>query len=86
MRALPPAIALVVSLVSLPARAEDCGNVTAKGVCQDAKTLVYCDNGSLAVMRCPTGELCAYDEDRFNGAAGCIATRYAGCGAVPEPL
>lgn len=85
MRTLvPAALLLLTSSLPLTARAEDCGNVTAEGVCQDAKTLVYCDRGVLQVMRCPTGELCANDQERFNGAAGCIATRYAGCGAVPE--
>ena len=85
MRALLFTLFALTALATSPtALAEDCGNVTEKGVCQDAKTLVYCDRGTLVTMRCPTGELCAYDEDRFNGAAGCIATRYAGCGAVPE--
>lgn len=83
MRALLPfPIALLV--VAPPAHAEDCGNITAKGVCQDAKTLVYCEDGDLETVRCPAGEVCAVDAERFNGAAGCIATRYAGCGAVPE--
>lgn len=85
MRALLPASVLLLALGLAPsARAEDCGNITAKGVCQDAKTLVYCEDGDLETVRCPTGEVCAVDEERFNGAAGCIATRYAGCGAVPE--
>jgi len=85
VRALLPASVLLLALgASSSARAEDCGNITAKGVCQDAKTLVYCEDGDLETVRCPTGEVCAVDEERFNGAAGCIATRYAGCGAVPE--
>jgi len=70
-------------MVSAPSRAETCGNVTAHGVCQDAKTLVFCKDGEIQTMRCNAGELCAND-DRFNGAAGCIATRYTGCGAVTE--
>jgi hypothetical protein len=70
-------------LVSAPSRAESCGNVTERGTCQDAKTLVFCDDGELATMRCGAGELCSHDE-RFHGAAGCIATRYTGCGAVTE--
>ena len=56
----------------------------AKGVSQDAKTLVFCEEGELETIRCQEGELCAFDAERFNGAAGCIASRYAGCGAVPE--
>jgi hypothetical protein len=75
---------LFVSLSDVAARAVDCGNVTAKGVCQDAKTLVFCESGELEVIRCPSGELCVVDDARFSGAAGCIATRFAGCGAVPE--
>lgn len=67
----------------VPARAETCGNVTERGLCQDAKTLLFCKGGTLQSMRCPQGELCAHD-DRFGGAAGCIATRYTGCGAVTE--
>lgn len=83
MRALLPLGLLLLVLVQ-PARAEDCGNITAKGVCQDAKTLVFCEAGDLETIRCPAGEVCAVDQEQFNGAAGCIATRYAGCGAVPE--
>lgn len=83
-RFLLTAIPLIASLAQVPAHAADCGNVTAEGVCQDAKTLVFCEAGELEVIRCQVGELCAHDVDRFNGAAGCIATRYAGCGAVPE--
>jgi hypothetical protein len=70
-------------LVSAPSRAETCGNVTERGMCQDAKTLVFCKDGTLQSLRCGAGELCSHD-DRFHGAAGCIATRYTGCGAVPE--
>ncbi len=70
-------------LAAAPSRADSCGNVTERGVCQDAKTLVFCDNGELATMRCGAGELCSHDE-RFDGAAGCIATRYTGCGSVTE--
>lgn len=70
-------------LASAPSRAESCGNVTERGMCQDAKTLVFCKDGALQSLRCGTGELCSHD-DRFHGAAGCIATRYTGCGAVPE--
>jgi len=77
-------IPFIVALAQVPAHAEDCGNVTNKGVCQDAKTLVFCEEGELEVIRCQVGELCTPDEERFSGAAGCIATRYAGCGAVPE--
>jgi hypothetical protein len=75
---------LIPALTASSVRAADCGNITAQGVCQDAKTLVFCEEGELEVIRCPTGELCVTEVDRFNGAAGCIATRYAGCGAVPE--
>lgn len=70
-------------LASAPSRAESCGNVTERGMCQDAKTLVFCKDGTLQSLRCGQGELCSHD-DRFQGAAGCIATRYTGCGAVPE--
>lgn len=86
MRALLPIplLALLLAGTSAPAHAEDCGNITAKGVCQDAKTLVYCEDGDLETVRCPSGEVCTIDKERFDGAAGCIATRYAGCGAVPE--
>lgn len=78
----------MISLSSLAAlsgsaRADDCGNITENGICQDAKTLVFCDGGELETMRCPAGELCTHN-DRFGGAAGCLATRYAGCGLVPE--
>jgi len=65
----------LVCFANAPAYAEDCGNVTAKGVCQDAKTLVFCEEGELEVIRCQEGELCAFDDARFNGGAGCIATR-----------
>lgn len=84
MRIFLASALLFTVIAARPALAADCGNVTAKGVCQDAKTLVFCEEGELEVMRCQGGEVCAYDEERFNGAAGCIATRYAGCGAVPE--
>lgn len=85
MRAFLLASASLLALSSTPtAHAADCGNVTARGVCQDAKTLVFCESGELETLRCPTGEVCVIDADRFDGAAGCIATRYAGCGAVPE--
>jgi len=70
-------------LLSAPSRAESCGNVTERGFCQDAKTLVFCKDGALQSLRCGAGELCSHD-DRFHGAAGCIATRYTGCGAVTE--
>lgn len=69
--------------VSAPSRAETCGNMTERGACQDAKTLLFCKDGALQTLRCGVGEICSYDE-RFNGAAGCIATRYTGCGAVTE--
>lgn len=81
MRRLFASLALL--LFAAPARAEVCGNVTEHGLCQDAKTLVFCHEGELETMRCAAGELCAND-DRFGGAAGCIATRYMGCGAVTE--
>lgn len=84
VRSLLLASISLIALVTAPARAADCGNVTAKGVCQDAKTLVFCEEGELETIRCQEGELCAFDSERFNGAAGCIASRYAGCGAVPE--
>jgi len=83
-RLLIASVPFIVSFAHVRAYADDCGNVTAKGVCQDAKTLVFCEEGALEVIRCQEGELCAHDEERFNGGAGCIATRYAGCGAVPE--
>lgn len=78
----------LISLSSLAAlsgsaRADDCGNITDKGLCRDAKSLVFCDGGELETMRCPAGELCT-NNDRFGGAAGCLGTRYAGCGLVPE--
>lgn len=79
----PLLVLFIATASSAPSRAETCGNVTARGVCQDAKTLVYCKNGTLETMRCAPGELCAND-DRFNGAAGCIATLYTGCGTVSE--
>lgn len=85
MRALFLASASLLALSSSPsARAADCGNVTHRGLCQDAKTLVFCESGELETIRCPSGELCVVGDERFDGAAGCIATRYAGCGAVPE--
>lgn len=85
VRWVPPLSFLLVGLLSSApaARATDCGNVTELGLCQDAKTLVFCEEGELEVVRCQSGEVCSFDE-RFDGAAACIATRYAGCGAVPE--
>lgn len=85
MRSVPPAALFLIGVLSSApaARATDCGNVTELGLCQDAKTLVFCEAGELEVIRCQSGELCSFDE-RFEGAAACIATRYTGCGAVTE--
>jgi hypothetical protein len=71
-------------LSSAPAQAGvPCGDITSDGLCRDSKTLVFCDDGTLETLTCPAGEVCTTD-DRFGGAAGCIATMMAGCGDVPE--
>jgi hypothetical protein len=67
----------------LQARAEACGEVTAHGLCRDPKTVIFCHDGELETMRCPEGEFCGTDE-RFGGAASCIAGRLMGCGTVTE--
>ena len=78
-----PIVALLL-LVAAPARAGvPCGEITSAGMCRDSKTLVFCDGGTLETLTCPSGEVCTHDE-RFGGAAGCIATMMAGCGDVPE--
>ncbi|MFO0745652.1 MAG: hypothetical protein U1F43_08260 [Myxococcota bacterium] len=76
---------VVTALVgwSVGARAEDCGNVSESGICQDPKTLVYCAKGELETMTCPEGEICVAHEF-FDGGFGCVKTRYAGCGDITE--
>ena len=70
-------------LLTSEARADECGDVTEHGLCRDPKTVVFCHDGKLEMMRCPLGELCANDE-RFGGAASCIGTSHMGCGPVTE--
>lgn len=65
------------------AYAEPCGNVTATGICFDAKTVLFCDNGVLQTMACGAGETCDVSA-LFNGVAACVGTRYTGCGDVSE--
>jgi len=77
-------LALGVSLLSVTvAHATPCGEVTSAGLCHDSRTLVFCEKGRLEQLQCPEGEVCTFDE-RFDGAAGCIATHAVGCGDVSE--
>ncbi len=74
---------LPLCLLASEAHADECGDVTEHGLCQDPKTVVFCHDGKLEMMRCPLGELCANDE-RFSGAASCIGAEHMGCGQVTE--
>jgi len=65
------------------ASASECGGVTTWGACLDSKTLVWCEQGQLKTLSCPSGEVCT-DHERFGGGFGCIATQYTDCGAVTE--
>lgn len=82
MRFLLPSLTLLA--FALPAHAAPCERVAEAGECQDAKTLAYCADGELQVERCASGEVCIDVNERFGGAAGCLPTHLAGCGAIPE--
>lgn len=77
------ALSSVVMALAMPARAEQCGNVSEAGVCQDPKTLLYCQDGELETMVCGPDEICV-PHDFFQGNSGCVHTRYTGCGDIPE--
>ena len=78
-----PLLALALLAAPRAARADDCGNVDGAGACLDSKTVVFCVEGHLETMTCPTGEICVVD-DRFGGGSGCISTRYTDCGDISE--
>ncbi len=61
------------------ARAEACGRVTEAGLCEDAKTLVFCEDDALVRVECPADELCVIGDERFAGVAACVATALAEC-------
>lgn len=77
-------LAFAVLTDASPASALPCGVVTAAGSCDSKATLLYCGDGQLVRVECPAGELCVTDDDRFDGAAGCVAASLAGCDAVDE--
>lgn len=75
--------AFVVVVATASARAEECGNVSEDGLCQDPKTLLYCQDGELEQMDCGADEICVR-HDFFGGSSGCVHTRYTGCGDITE--
>lgn len=72
----------LLSLLTTPVRAGDCGNVDAMGQCLDAQTLAWCAEGKLKQATCPKGEICAAHQT-FNGGVGCLPPEKTSCGSVP---
>ncbi len=66
------------------ARADVCGRVTEAGLCEDAKTLVFCEEDALVRVECPADELCVVGDERFAGVAACVATALASCDDLSE--
>lgn len=79
-----PLLALIVFAAPGSARAEECGNVGAEGICRDSKTLAWCDDGQLAEVVCPGDEICVVDDRFGEGGAGCLATEYTDCGGITQ--
>ena len=73
-----------LSLGSPPATAAECSDSSDDGVCLDAGTFQWCEDGELKSAKCPEGQICVADNPFYDGA-GCVATDETACGEIsPE--
>jgi hypothetical protein len=70
-----------VLLLSPQATAAECSDANEDGVCLDAGTFQWCEDGELKSAKCPNGKVCVADNPFYDGA-GCVATDETACGEI----
>jgi hypothetical protein len=68
-------------LLAPQASAMECGEANEDGVCLDAGTFQWCEDGELKSAKCPDGQICVTDNPFYDGA-GCVSTDETACGEI----